>query len=237
MTINCAHRGASGHAPENTLAALELAVSQGADMVEVDVQLTRDGRPVVIHDETVDRTTDGAGAVAEFDLDGLRRLDAGRWFGPRWTGQRVPTLAEVLDLVSRHHLRVNIELKGAAGPQLEAAVLREVERSGGADSCLLTSFDHRRLARLAAAGTAIPLGCIVGAGGWRPELLAGPGQVLSLERTLVDGDLLAAAHAAGRQVHVWTVNEARDMARLIALGADAVITNFPDLMQAVRGTS
>lgn len=236
MIVNCAHRGASGHAPENTLAALELAVVQGADMVEIDVQLTQNGQPVVIHDETVDRTTDGAGAVAAFTLDGLRRLDAGSWFGKRWQGQRIPILAEVLDLARSHELLLNLELKGAAGPELEAAVLREVKRVGVGETCLLTSFDHGRIQRLAAAGVEVQLGFIVGSGDWRSGLLTGPGEVLSLERSLVDIDLLAAAHAAGRQVHVWTVNDAEDMAQLMALGADAVITNFPDLMQAVRSS-
>src|SRR5262245_679720 len=111
-----AHRGASGTCPENTLAAFRRAVEVGADMIELDVQLTRDDAVVVMHDWTLDRTTDGSGAVGERALDELRPLDAGRWFAPEFAGERVPTLAAVLDAVP---IPINVELKPRGEDGLE----------------------------------------------------------------------------------------------------------------------
>ena len=235
MTTNCAHRGASAHAPENTLAALELAVAQGAEMAEVDAQLSADGQVVLIHDETLDRTTSGSGTVASVSLELLRGLDAGAWFGEVWWGEKIPTLAEVLDAVGTR-LTLNIELKGAAGPELEQAVVRLVNGAGLADRCLLTSFDHARIDRLASADHRFQLGYIIGQEAWRAELLAAPVQVLSVERRQVDAALVAAAHEVGKEVHVWTVNEEEEMRAMIGLGVDAVITNYPDRFTAVRGS-
>jgi glycerophosphoryl diester phosphodiesterase len=233
MTLNCAHRGASGHAPENTLAALRLAVAMGADMVEVDVQLSRDGQPVLIHDETLDRTTSGTGPVAGQTMAELSGLDAGSWLDPKWRDEKLPALAEVLDRLGQRVLW-NIELKDGASPELEDAVLKEIARAGCAERCLLTSFDHRRVLGLARRQAPVKLGCIVGFGCWQDALLDAPVQVLSLERSLVDASLTGAARAAGKEVHVWTVNSAQEMRRLLDLGVDAVITNHPDIFQTIR---
>lgn len=227
MTIICAHRGASGHAPENTLAALLLAVDQGAAMAEIDVRLSADGTAVLLHDETVDRTTNGRGEVAALPMDQLRRLDAGSWFGGEWAGEKLPSLAEVLDAVGGR-LKLNIELKGAAGAELEQEVVRLVRAAGLNDRCLLTSFDHGRIDRLAAGEAGLELGYIVGHAGWRPELLSARVPVLSLEHTLVTADLAGACRAAGKQVHVWTVNRETDLRRVLDLAVDVVITNYPE---------
>ncbi len=120
QVLNVAHRGASGYAPENTLAAFELALAQTADVVEVDVRLTRDGEPVVIHDATVDRTTDGHGEVREKNLTEIRALDAGGWFGPAWRGARVPTLREVLEQFADQVL-IDVEFKDGISLQLAAS--------------------------------------------------------------------------------------------------------------------
>jgi len=114
------HRGASALAPENTLAAFETAIVDGADGLEFDVRLTRDGVPIVLHDAALDRTTSGRGAVAALDLASIRRLDAGAWFGARFRGERVPTLAETLDL-ARGRCAVNIELKEEGGDAVSLA--------------------------------------------------------------------------------------------------------------------
>lgn len=225
----CAHRGSSGHAPENTLAALKLAVEQGADLAEVDVQLTADGQAVLIHDEVLLRTTSGQGAVSEQTLAQMVQLDAGAWFGREWQGEPVPTLDTVLAELGTQ-IRFNLELKGAAGPALEQEVTRLVKAHGLTERCLLTSFDHACIDRLVPAG--IPLGQIIGrAGLWR-DYLDGPAQVLSVEAALVDGGLVAAAHTAGKEVHVWTVNTAAEFRMMIGFGVDAIITNFPDRLRA-----
>jgi glycerophosphoryl diester phosphodiesterase len=231
----CAHRGSSGHAPENTLSALDLAVEHGAGQVEVDVQLTADGQAVLIHDETLNRTTSGKGLVAEHTLEQLRLLDAGTWFGREWAGEKLPTLEEVLVGLG-DRVTFNLELKGAAGQALEDEVTRLVKAHGLADRCLLTSFDHSRIGRLADAGVDIQLGFIVGQGTpWR-ELLSGPAQVLSVEATVVDAELVAAAHQAGKQVQVWTLNTAAEFRMVMEMKVDAIITNFPDRLQAFLGS-
>ena len=229
MTRICAHRGASGHAPENTLAAVVLAADQGAVMTEIDVQLSADGQAVVIHDETLDRTTTGRGPVAEHTLAELQALDAGSWFGEKWQGEKIPTLAEVIMAVGGR-LKLNIELKGAGGPELEAEVVRVVKEHGFADRCLLTSFDHARIDRL---DTHWRRGYIIGQDSWRREFLQAQVQVLSVEQSLVDAELVLAAHRAGKEVHVWTVNDTGDMKRMISYSVDAIITNYPDRLKAI----
>jgi glycerophosphoryl diester phosphodiesterase len=148
-----AHRGASALAPENTLAAFRAAEAGGADGLELDVQLSRDGVPVVLHDATVDRTSDGRGAVAELTLTELRRLDVGTWFAPAFAGERLPTLEEVLAWGGRR-LRFNIEIKDAAAGQ---AVLQQV-RCHPRTAVLVSSFDHE------ATGVSAPYSAASGAG-------------------------------------------------------------------------
>src|SRR5205814_5101727 len=149
-----AHRGASGTHPENTLAAFRRAVELGADMIELDVQLTRDGEVVVFHDATLERTTDGAGAVSDRTLAEIRRLDAGAWFGPAFRGTRVPTLAEVLAAVG---LPVNVELKPVGDDGLEARALAVVESAGALARVVFSSFDAGALERLRACAAGAPL--------------------------------------------------------------------------------
>lgn len=233
MTGNCAHRGASAHAPENTLAALRLAIDQGADMAEMDVQLSADGVPVLMHDVTVDRTTDGQGPVADLSREKIQRLDAGSWFGQDFAGEKAPTLDQVLGQIGPH-LRLNIELKGAAGPELENAVVGLVRCHGQVDRCLLTSFDHARIDRIQAEAPDFKVGYIVGREQWQEDLVGSMVGVLSLERSLVAAGRVAAAHQHGQEIHVWTVNAAEEMTRLLDLGVDAIITNCPDRLAAIQ---
>jgi glycerophosphoryl diester phosphodiesterase len=228
MTMICAHRGASAYAPENTLAALRLAVEQGTTMSEIDVQLTADGVPVLLHDLNVDRTTSGHGPVSSLSWAQVRRLEAGSWYGPEFAGERVPSLEEVIEELGEH-LQLNIELKGQAGVELEKAVVSVVRRPGFEERCLLTSFDQARIDRLAASERDLKLGYIVGQGCWREEMLEAPVAVLSLERSLVTAERVAAAHTRGQEVHVWTVDDPREMRRLTDLGVDVIISNRPDL--------
>ena len=141
-----AHRGASLEAPENTLAAFRRAMELGADLIELDVHQTSDGHVVVIHDETVDRTTDGSGAVRAMTLRELRRLDAGSWMGPHFAGERVPTLLEVLEL-TRGQIGLAIEIKAGSRryPGIEAAVVHLLQTTGRLDDVILISGDCRAI--------------------------------------------------------------------------------------------
>lgn len=232
-----AHRGASRYAPENTLPAFELAARQGADGIELDVHLTRDGQLVVIHDETLERTTNGAGWVKDYTLAELQALRADNHM-PGFAETRIPTLAEVLDFVRGTPMLVNIELKTSilwyAGIEQKTVAL--VQAMGLADRVIYSSFNHYSIAQVRrldpAARTAYLFSDIIceveryaadhGVGGLHPGLynVRMPG-------------LLDAYLASGLDVRVWTVNEADDLRALMARDAD-VITNDPALAVQVR---
>jgi glycerophosphoryl diester phosphodiesterase len=240
-----AHRGFSAAAPENTLPAFRAAMDVGADRVEFDVLLSADGVPVVIHDDKLDRTTSGTGLVAERRLEEIRALDAGAWFGERFRGVRVPTLDEVLDLC-RGKIAVNVEIKtecvapGPAAPPggVEAKVVEALRRRGMAARAAISSFDPRPLSRIRTLAPELALQSLYD--GKRMKGL-GPREVCAevgsraLNCSLKEATAawIAEAHGAGLLVNVYTVDERRDMERLIGMGADGIITDRPDLLLEV----
>lgn len=231
---NCAHRGASGHAPENTLSALEFAVHLGANMAEIDAQQTADGQLVLCHDDTLNRTTTGSGPVSARTLPELRALDAGSWYSPHYTGEKIPTLAEAMAL-ARGRLALNIEIK-VAGPTadlLDRLVAVIADQKFG-EHCVVTSFDHALIDELVVRKPGFATGAIVGSGGLPEGVFKAQVDLLSLDKTLVKAAEMERAAAAGKAVHVWTVNETEEMDRLLHLGVGGVITNFPDRFPATR---
>ncbi len=225
-----AHRGASGSAPENTLPAFEMAIEQGADGVEFDVQLTRDDHVVVIHDETLERTTDGHGWVADHSLDDLKKLDASAGLAG-FAGVRIPTLAELFDLVKDADLRLNVELKNSRIPYqgMEERVLGLIDQLGVADRVVISSFDHNSLRGLAESGTTLPLGVLYSDPLWRPWNYATKLGASALHPSLsaTRPKVVERSHEAGLEVNVWTVNEPEEIERVAELGVDALITNYP----------
>ncbi|WP_432560525.1 glycerophosphodiester phosphodiesterase [Granulicoccus sp. GXG6511] len=233
MTQIWAHRGASAYAPENTLPAFALAERMGADGIELDVQLTADGEVVVIHDETLDRTTDRSGPVAELSLAEIRRADAGGGSG-EFEGTRVPTLAEVFAQVRPGRMVVNVELKNLLEfyPGLERAVLDVIEASGMADRVIVSSFNHWSLKTVQQLAPATPVGLLLSDGIYLPWEYAvdfGAAAIHPHWGFLRVPGLVDYAHAAGIDVHVWTVNARADIGAAIRAGVDAVITNHPDV--------
>lgn len=230
-----AHRGASGTRPENTLTAFRRAVELGAAMIELDVQLTRDRAVIVLHDWTLERTTDGTGPPGARALDEIRRLDAGRWFDPAFAGERVPTLAEVLETVP---LPVNVELKPVGDEGLEAGALAVAGAAGALDRVVFSSFDGSALDRLRACSPGASIAVL-----WEdaplPEGLRRAERVgaraLHLRKDTVTPASVAAARGAGLAVRVWTVNEQADFARLEAMGVDGVFTDFPERFLHITG--
>ncbi len=228
-----AHRGNSSVAPENTLVAFETAWRAGADLVELDIQLTRDGQVVVLHDDTVDATTDGTGAVADLDLEQVRALDAGIGFAPAFAGQRVPTLAEVLSWQSgRPGVGLLLELKGSWTPEQVEPVTTAIAAAGLSDRVIGQSFWSETVAALRQVAPQLRRGLLIGeaprdlvqrctdlgvmtCNPYGPLLVADPG-------------LVARLHAAGLQVMVWTLDEQAHWAAAWSAGVDAVITNRPD---------
>lgn len=223
-----AHRGASGTCPENTLPAFRRAVELGAHMIELDVQLTRDGHPVVIHDQTLDRTTSGRGAVRRRTLAEIAVLDAGRWFAGRFAGARVPTLRDVLAEIA---IPINIELKAAGDDGLERRALETVEAAGALGRVLFSSFQAVSLRRVRGLSPKAELAVLwSGLSITRALTLAGSVNATSLHlrKTSAAPKAIAAGHAAGLTVRVWTVNAPADFARLTSGGADGVFTDYPE---------
>jgi len=223
-----AHRGASGTRPENTLAAFRRAAELGASMIELDVQCTRDGVPIVIHDWTLDRTTTGTGAVGDRSLAELRALDAGSWFDPAFAGERVPTLAEVLAAVP---VAVNVELKPRGDDGLVEAALAAVEAAAALDRVVFSCFEPAVLERLRRTSPGAALGVlwedapIAEAVRWARRVDA---RALHLRKDAVSPAALDRTAAAGLPIRVWTVNDPGEFERLAALGVEAVFTDFPE---------
>ena len=239
--LNLAHRGASHEAPANTLAAFLLARELGADGLELDVQLSRDGEVVVIHDYTVDATTDGHGRVRDKTLAELKALDAGAWFDPVFSGQRIPTLREVVDAVGRD-LLINVELKTESGKDdgLASAVVRIVEENHLLDRVVISSFNPLALWRVRRLNPWVPVGMLYCEG--LPFFLSRPWlrhlvrpEALHPEWSLVDDRYLRWARKRGYRVHTWTVDDPARMWQLAQAGVDLIITNRPDLLRQVLG--
>ncbi|AJY77566.1 hypothetical protein VN24_06975 [Paenibacillus beijingensis] len=232
-----AHRGASGYAPENTMAAFDLAAAMGADYLELDVQMTRDGQPVVIHDATLERTTNGSGAVKGYTLAQLQRLDAGSWFGSKYKGERVPSLKEVLD---RYYGRIGlfVEIKSPElYPGIEASVARLLAQYGGAGTpsfrpVILQSFSAESVEKLRELMPDFPLGVLVVARSdltdrklRRFEQFAG---YINMKQSLAGEETIRRIHDRGMKVFAWTVRGARRAELLRLKGVDGIVTNFPD---------
>lgn len=232
-----AHRGASALAPENTLAAFLSALNTGADGIELDVMLSRDKELVVIHDSTVDRTTDGTGKVAEMPLAALRELDAGVWFGDAFRGEKLPTLAEVYEAVGGK-MRINVELKNYAHPldDLTRRVIALTERFHLENSVLLSSFNPINLSKARRQKPEISLG-LLAAPGSRAMLGAigrlSPYDALHPYHEDVTPEMLARLRARGKALNTWTVDDPQALRRLGALGVDGIICNNPAAARSV----
>ena len=241
MTQIWAHRGASADAPENTMDAFQLAIEQGADGIELDVQLTADGVLVVCHDETIDRTSDGTGAIAELTLDQLRQYN----FNNGHDGMHcpIPTLAEVLDLIAPTHVRLNIELKNSIvryrGMEATCEALIETSHLAGSASerLIYSSFNHRSLELLVASGTRVPVGALFVeplVKSWDYAHTFGAVAIHPHWGSLDEGEV-AECHENGVFVHTWTVDDPTQVLRLAQQGVDAIITNTPLRARQVLG--
>ncbi len=232
--LKIAHRGASGNFPENTVCAFRAAIDAGAEMCELDVQLSRDGAIVVIHDETVERTTDGKGEVAELTLEELKRLDAGAKFkGGAVKGERIPTLDEVFSVTSGK-CGLNIELK-AGGLEHQVAQIMQT-RNALADS-IVSSFDWEYLKNIQQLHFNIRVGLLAEE---KPvdlmmNAVAMRAHSINPRWDMVTSDLCKAAHERGLKVYTWTVDADARMRALIACGVDGIMTNYPERLRKVVG--
>ncbi|WP_226000310.1 glycerophosphodiester phosphodiesterase [Paenibacillus sp. BJ-4] len=230
--INFAHRGASGVCPENTMAAFRHALELGATGIETDVQRTKDGHLVLIHDESLERTTGSPLDVRDITLQELNTLDAGSWFGDKFRGERVPLLDELLELAQSTDTVINIELKNSIYryPGMEEEVIAAVKRFGLEERVVLSSFNHESLALCAQLAPEIRTGALYVEIMVRPSEYAAQFGVTALHahKNAVTPEAVAEALAVGVVYHPWTVNEPEEMKRLLEAGVSGIITDYPD---------
>jgi glycerophosphoryl diester phosphodiesterase len=236
--LNIAHRGASGTFPENTVCAFRAAIDAGAVMCELDVQLSRDGAVVVIHDETVDRTTDGKGEVAALTLEELKRLDAGAKFkgtikAGALKGERIPTLDEVF-AVTAGKCGLNIELKAGG---LEPQVAQIMQARNALNDSIVSSFNWEYLKNIQQLNFNIRIGLLAEE---KPVGLMKSAAVMRAHAInprwdMVTADLCKAAHEHGLKVYTWTVDADARMRALIECGVDGIMTNYPERLRTVLG--
>jgi len=238
-----AHRGASAHAPENTLAAFELAYAQGADAIELDAKLSADGHVIVIHDLTVDRTTGAHGRVKDMKLADLRVLDAGSFFSANFRGEKVPLLEEVFETLGQK-LFINVELTNYSTPRdhLVESVCMLVKRFNLQKRILFSSFFASNLLRAHSYLPEVPCGLLAYGGvigAWARSFGFAFGNYAALHPYLRDvtQQQVARVHRLNRRLHVWTVNAEQDLRRLMEWQVDGVFTDDPQLALKVRDES
>jgi glycerophosphoryl diester phosphodiesterase len=235
-----AHRGASLHAPENTLAAFNMAVRQGADAIELDAKLSADGYVVVIHDQTVDRTTSSSGKVADMTLEDLKKLDAGSHFDIAFKGETIPTLDEVFESVG-DQIVINVDLTNYYSPfdPLPEKVSKIILRHNLAHNILISSFNPIALRKINRLLPETPIGLITIKGTMRRPFLWWLGRIIIRYHSLhpeindVTSTLIKRTHQFGNRIFVYTVNQVNDMQRLYTLGVDGIFTDDPLLAKDV----
>ncbi len=231
------HRGARAHAPENTLPAFQTAFDMDADGIELDVHMSKDGRLVVIHDYTLERTTNSRGSVADFTAAELARLDAGSHYSPAFAGVGVPTLDAALNLAAGRG--VNIEIKSTdpfGGPEVDAvaALIRDRDLY---DTVIVSSFNPITLIKMRWMDRRVRLGLLYSADlpiylrqAWTSPMIQP--EALHPEHTMIDAAYMEAARRMGVAVNTWTVNDPDEARRLAQLGVDMIITDAPDRIHA-----
>ncbi len=239
--IRIAHRGASGqgHAPENTLAAFRKAIEIGVDAVECDVHCTKDEQVVVIHDSSLNRTTDSKGVVQKLTLDEVKKADAGSWFDPAFTGERIPTLSEVLELTKGKVVTV-VEIKQE---NIADKVIKEIENANSAEEVVIISFHASALRDAQKINPKIPKALLEG-GKRAMKRLSGimdlihraaevGADTLNLSSSSITSRLVKESHRTGISVWAWTVDDEAEMKKMVKMGVDGITSNYPQRMNSV----
>lgn len=239
MVMRIGHRGAAGTAPENTLASMRRALALGVDGIEFDIHRSKDGALVVIHDPTLDRTTNGTGTIAELTLDEIRDYDAGSWKGPEFTGERIPTLSELVRAVPAP-ARLFLELKAGSSvyPDIEVDLARFLQRNDLLDRVQVSSFDHFALRRLRELLPYLQTGMLYSCKPIDPISMARAcgASALHPNWTALSPELVASSHQAGLPVNVWTPNTEAAIAYCLELGVDGIITDYPERLDVALST-
>jgi len=237
-----AHRGASAYYPENTIPSFKGASAMGADMIELDVQLTSDKEVVVFHDERISRCTNGRGKLSDYTLAQLKKLDAGSWYNREFKNTRMPTLAEVLELC-RNKIAVNIEIKTEAVSNMipggiEEKCLKIVDQYGMEQHVVFSSFDPRAIAHLKKIDRTAAVAVLFEKKYYSSKL---PSHIMELSgadafncsASELNKQWLANIEASKIPVNIYTVNDVKDMKRFLAMGVSGIFTNKPDILKKV----
>jgi glycerophosphoryl diester phosphodiesterase len=227
------HRGASGLAPENTISAMKKAIEVGSDYSELDVQETRDGILVLLHDSSLKRTAGLEKNIWEMDYDSLSGLDVGSWYSPEFKGELIPTLEEVMDFV-RGKMKLNIELKVNSHEEMLAErVVKTIEQKDFISGCLITSFDFESIDKVRALNADIQVGYLFSKIPKDIDVFKADVDLFSVRHDIVNAEFVNKSHANGKSVHVYTVNDPEEMKRLIKLGVNSIITDRPDILNDI----
>lgn len=241
VPLTIAHRGDPAAAPENTLPAFEAALRSGAQVLELDVQLTADGHAVLFHDEVVDRTTDGTGLLTDRTLAELQALDAGSWYGSAWAGTRIPTFGEFLTLLQASSARALIELKGVWTPEGLRPFIAAIYRAGVQDRVVLASFESSTLIELWREAPSLPRAVVARRLPADPVAFAaahGASTVItSLRSFQVEPEAAERLRAAGLTIIVYTLNRGDLWQEAIDLGVDGVVTDAPRRLAQVQAAA
>ncbi|KQZ70619.1 glycerophosphodiester phosphodiesterase [Nocardioides sp. Root151] len=243
------HRGSSGAAPENTLAAIRLAIAQKSEVVENDIQRTSDGELVIVHDTTLARTTDveqvfpdrAPWNVGDFTLAEIKQLDAGSWFAPEFAGERVPTLAEWVNAVGQQAGMLLEPKAPELYPGIEVDIDKELrslpafQRALRADRVVVQSFNHAWLRVYKDLAPDVPVGLLYGSKPSEADIAAAATWAQQVNPALgaIDEATVDQVHRAGMEIHVWTVNAGTDMRRAINWDVDGIITNYPQVLRDI----
>ncbi|MEF2246778.1 MULTISPECIES: glycerophosphodiester phosphodiesterase [unclassified Paenibacillus] len=231
-----AHRGSAGEAPENTMAAFKLALEQQCDAIELDVHLSKDGKIIVCHDATVDRTTNGKGHIHEMTVDQIKALDAGSWFDAKYAGEQIPLLEEVFDLVPPH-IMINVEVKYPYGHEIEAKLIQLMREKNRVDNVVVSSFDFKSLLVLKGLEPEVKIGLLYNVNFVRHRdaavIMQVPVYSLHPNMKRISKEDVADAKSHGLHVYPYTINTEKDMRKAINCKVSGIITDYPAVLRKV----
>lgn len=238
-TLNIAHRGFAGIYPENTMRAFIGAVKAGCDGIETDVHMTKDGVLVICHDETIDRTTNGTGYINSYNYSDLSKFDAGIKCGQEFSEEKIPTLDDLFDFVKDKDLLINIELKNNIinYDGMEEKVIEKIYQYNLKDNVILSSFNHYSMLKVKEIDSDIKTGLLYMAGIFNVHEYAKrckADAIHPIYLSVLDENIVKEIHRGGIAINAWTVNEESDMKKLIDLGIDGIITNYPNKLNEIN---
>lgn len=238
-SLNIAHRGFSGKYPENTMRAFIEAVEVGCDGIETDLQMTKDGVIVICHDETIDRTTNGTGYIAEYNYKDLCKFDAGIKYGRDFGNEKIPTLNEFFEYIKDKKLYLNLELKNniIQYENMEEKVIEKIYEYQLQNNIILSSFNHYSMVKVKEIDSNIKTGLLYAANLYKVHEYAEKLKADALHPfypAVFDGNIVEEIHQRGILINAYTVNEENDMKKLVELGIDGITTNFPNKLIKIK---